>query len=133
MSKRLKRMPMLSGRLAPEGSRTPIMEPGSWRTSALTSAERGYGYRWQKERAAHLREHPFCEYCLREMRISAASVAAVILECAGRGLSAPYGNVVDHRIPHRGDQMLFWDRSNWQTLCVFHHSGAKQKEELRTI
>jgi 5-methylcytosine-specific restriction protein A len=24
---------------------------------------------------------------------------------------------VDHVVPHRGDQLLFWDRSNWQSLC----------------
>ncbi|MCY1271609.1 hypothetical protein D9M68_223110 [compost metagenome] len=129
MSKPRKRLPMLGSRLAPAGSRTPIMQPGSWRTSAHTSAQRGYGYRWQKEREDHLREQPFCEYCLREHRISATSVAAVILECAARGLTLPYGNVVDHRIPHRGDQTLFWDRANWQTLCGSHHSGAKQREE----
>jgi 5-methylcytosine-specific restriction protein A len=24
--------------------------------------------------------------------------------------------VVDHRVPHRGDDHLFWDRSNWQAM-----------------
>ena len=37
--------------------------------------------------------------------------------------------VVDHRVPHRGDQALFWNRSNWQPLCKSHHSSAKQVEE----
>ncbi len=27
-------------------------------------------------------------------------------------------NAVDHRIPHQGDERLFWDRSNWQPSCV---------------
>ena len=31
-------------------------------------------------------------------------------------------SVVDHIIPHRGDEALFWDRSNWQALCHRHHS-----------
>jgi 5-methylcytosine-specific restriction endonuclease McrA len=38
-------------------------------------------------------------------------------------------NVVDHRIPHRGDQALFWDRSNWQSLCAPHHNSTKQRLE----
>ncbi|URF02983.1 HNH endonuclease signature motif containing protein [Cupriavidus campinensis] len=129
MAKQRGSLPMLGGRVPAAGSRTPTMQPGSWRTSALTSAQRGYGYRWQQARAAHLREHPFCEYCLKERRIVATTVAAVILECAARGLALPYGNVVDHRIPHRGDDALFWDRTNWQTLCTPHHSRDKQRQE----
>ncbi|WP_454056046.1 HNH endonuclease [Cupriavidus sp. Marseille-Q8015] len=124
-----KRLPMLGGRVAQAGSRLPTMQPGSWRTSALTSAQRGYGYRWQKARAEHLREHPFCVYCLREQRIAATTVADTILECAARGLPVPYGNVVDHIKPHRGDQALFWDRTNWQTCCATHHSRDKQRQE----
>ena len=30
--------------------------------------------------------------------------------------------VVDHIIPHRGDRKLFWDESNWQSLCERHHN-----------
>lgn len=37
--------------------------------------------------------------------------------------------VADHRIPHRGDEALFWDEGNLQTLCSRCHSGAKQREE----
>ncbi|MFD0669710.1 HNH endonuclease [Ramlibacter sp. MAHUQ-53] len=40
-------------------------------------------------------------------------------------------NVVDHIEPHRGDQALFWRRSNWQALCSHHHNSAKQREEAR--
>lgn len=39
------------------------------------------------------------------------------------------GFVADHRIPHRGDLNLFWDRDNLQCLCGPCHSGAKQREE----
>jgi 5-methylcytosine-specific restriction protein A len=37
--------------------------------------------------------------------------------------------VADHRKPHRGDPVLFWDRSNLQCLCEACHSTTKQKEE----
>ena len=37
--------------------------------------------------------------------------------------------VVDHIIPHKGDSDLFWDESNWQSLCKRCHDSFKQKEE----
>lgn len=37
--------------------------------------------------------------------------------------------VVDHVVPHQGDQTLFWDVSNWQPLCATHHSSDKQAFE----
>lgn len=38
-------------------------------------------------------------------------------------------NVVDHIIPHRGDQALFWDTDNWQPLCKPHHDRDKARQE----
>ena len=29
--------------------------------------------------------------------------------------------LVDHIVPHRGDQALFWDEQNWQPLCKSCH------------
>jgi 5-methylcytosine-specific restriction protein A len=40
-------------------------------------------------------------------------------------------NVVDHNIPHQGNQELFWDESNWQALCKQHHDGEKSEIEGR--
>ncbi len=82
----------------------------SWRTDKRTAAERGYGARWQRERLTFLAAHPLCVMCEQQGRVKAA-------------------NVVDHRIPHKGDQVLFWDQSNWQSLCTAHHSGDKQAQE----
>ena len=48
--------------------------------------------------------------CQREGRVTAATV-------------------VDHKIPHKGDQRLFWDPANWQSLCKPHHDRDKQREE----
>lgn len=75
-----------------------------------TSAQRGYGYKWQKARAGHLRSHPLCVMCERKGRL----VAAII---------------VDHVVPHRGDMQVFWDQSNWQSLCKLCHDGHKQRLE----
>lgn len=93
-------------------SRVKIVTPGSWR-SGMTSSQRGYDYKWQKAREQYLRDNPLCVYCDR----NGLTVAA---------------NVVDHRIPHRGDQQLFWDQDNWQSLCKPCHDSVKQAEEARS-
>ena len=103
-------MKSLQPRVAPLGSRVATIQPGGWRTSGQTSAQRGYGWKWQQARERHLKAHPLCAMCEAEGLVT-------------------QGNVVDHIVPHRGDQALFWDRSNWQTLCSAHHSSAKQREE----
>ena len=82
-----------------------------WR-EGKTAVQRGYGYKWQKARAAFLDEpdNTLCVMCSADNRVTIATV-------------------VDHRLPHRGDMTLFWDRSNWQPLCKFHHDSHKQAEE----
>nr|WP_082009630.1 HNH endonuclease signature motif containing protein [Methylobacterium sp. ZNC0032] len=75
-----------------------------------TARERGYTAAWDRARAGFLRLHPHCAECAREGLIVRATV-------------------VDHVIPHRGDQRLFWDSSNWQALCTNHHSSWKQQRE----
>jgi len=75
-----------------------------------TSAQRGYGYRWQKARAHYLRAHPLCKRCDAEDRAVAATV-------------------VDHVVPHRGDMALFWDPDNWQPLCKRHHDIKTATED----
>ncbi len=75
-----------------------------------TSAQRGYGYRWQKAREGFLRNHPLCA------------------DCARRGITQA-ADVVDHITPHRGDMNMFWDRDNWQALCANCHNSFKQRLE----
>ena len=81
----------------------------SWR-SGKTSTERGYGYKWQQAREGYLRLHPLCVMCDAEGKTKAATV-------------------VDHIVPHEGDQVLFWNSANWQSLCATHHSSDKQRQE----
>lgn len=70
-----------------------------------SSGARGYNGEWRKARAAYLTVHPACVMC-----------------------GAP-ATTVDHIIAHRGDDRLFWDRNNWQSLCTHHHNSTKQREE----
>lgn len=65
---------------------------------------------WQKARRAHLAHEPLCRACAQAGRTTAA-------------------NTVDHIIPHRGNMELFWQRSNWQSLCATCSSGDKQRLE----
>ena len=39
--------------------------------------------------------------------------------------------VADHITPHRGNEALFWDRSQIQCLCKSCHDGRKQAMERR--
>ena len=67
------------------------------------AAVRGYNGSWRKARKAFLQKNPLCVKCLSAGRTSPATV-------------------VDHIIPHRGAQKLFWDESNWQPLCAACHN-----------
>jgi 5-methylcytosine-specific restriction enzyme A len=48
--------------------------------------------------------------------------------CLRAGIVEP-AFAVDHIVPHKGDQVLFWDQSNWQSLCRTHHNSDKQRIE----
>lgn len=77
-----------------------------------SAASRGYDHRWQKARLLFLskEENALCVYCTRAGRITAATV-------------------VNHRMPHRGDMRLFWDRTNWEGVCKPCHDGIIQSFE----
>jgi len=81
-----------------------MLNPDAWR-QGKTTAERGYGGKWQRARLAYLFKHPLCRRCQELGKVTAA-------------------NVVDHIVDHRGDQKLFWDsEGNWQPLCAPCHSA----------
>jgi len=71
-----------------------------------------YDHRWHKASKAFLDKNPFCAYCLEMGRVKIATC-------------------VDHIVPHRGDENLFWDESNWQGLCDYCHNSVKSREERR--
>lgn len=73
-----------------------------------SARQRGYTAEWVRESKAFLKANPQCRRC---------------------DLPA---TVVDHIQPHKGNQRLFWNRTNWQPLCSHHHNSAKQAEERRT-
>ena len=82
--------------------------------SRKSSAARGYGSRWQKYRDAFLKRNPLC----------------VMHQKLGQVVQA---TVVDHIIPHRGDDKLFWNEDNWQSLCQSHHSAKTMREQREGV
>jgi hypothetical protein len=75
------------------------------------AAQRGYDGSWQKARASFLMHHPRCMMIVNGRACDSAA------------------HVVDHRIPHRGDSKVFWDKANWWALCSHHHNSTKQRME----
>lgn len=79
-----------------------------------TSTERQYDARWRKARTQHLLNEPLCR------------------PCKAQGIYHA-GTIVDHIIPHRGDPVLFWDSSNWQTICTTQHAIKSNKERNQGV
>lgn len=85
-----------------------------------TAAQRGYDGRWKRARDEFLIQkaieqawpYPLCE--CEECREQ------------GRRIKA---DTVDHIVPHKGDQQLFWDRSNWQAMHHDCHSRKTARED----
>lgn len=74
------------------------------------SNARGYTRRWGKVRAAWLADHPLCAECERQGRLTPATV-------------------VDHIKPHRGDPVLFWDETNYESKCAACHNAKTARGE----
>jgi 5-methylcytosine-specific restriction protein A len=77
-----------------------------WRGSAR---ERGYTTEWDHSRDIFISENPLCAECKKQGRLVQAKE-------------------VDHITPHRGDDELFWDQANWQSLCSTCHKQKTARE-----
>ncbi|WP_440642070.1 HNH endonuclease [Bradyrhizobium sp. PUT101] len=67
--------------------------------------------RWRRRVRFQLATNPLCRMCAEQGVVTAATI-------------------VDHVIPHRGDQQLFW-LGELQSLCASHHSKDKQQIETQ--
>ena len=100
--------------------RPPIFSPSNGRSEKQrksdydrqrpSASKRGYNYRWAQARKRYLFDNPLCR------------------SCQGIGVIKS-AEVVDHIVPHKGDEKLFWDRSNWQPLCTTCHSRKTATED----
>ena len=96
-------------------TKKPVLS-SSWREDKQSSTQRGYGYKWQQKRKAFLSrpENVLCLFCRAKGLVTQATV-------------------VDHIKPHRGNEVLFWDETNWQPLCSSCHSSDKQRIEVKQV
>lgn len=69
---------------------------------------------WKALRLHRLQIEPLCRYCRQAGRYTKATV-------------------VDHIKEHKGDEALFFDPNNLQSLCKQCHDGVKQKQEISGI
>lgn len=76
---------------------------------------RGYTSAWDKAADSHRRRSPICIYC--EMG------------AFGQPKRITPARLVDHLIPHRGDQAVFWNKADWISCCKTCHDGPKQAIE----
>lgn len=58
--------------------------------------------------------HPLCAFCQQMGKVQEA-------------------NIVDHRIPHKGDTALFYSAGNLQSLCKHCHDSHKQRQEVTGV
>lgn len=70
-----------------------------------SAASRGYDRAWRKYRLGYLVEHPLCARHLALGQVVPATV-------------------VHHRVPHRGDERLFWDPQNHEGVCAPCHDAV---------
>lgn len=102
----------LKPRVATLQGRVRAIVPGSWRNGKQGANARGYTYRWQKASREFLLEHPLCQ----------------CLDCDEGRKRITVATVVDHKVPHRGDMVVFWDTSNWQAMAKACHDRKTQRE-----
>ena len=69
---------------------------------------------WYRLRHHQLQNEPLCQFCKK----------------AGRSVAA---QIVDHIVPHKGDDELFHDPHNLQSLCKTCHDSAKQRAERNMV
>lgn len=66
--------------------------------------------RWYRLRWKQLQAEPLCRLCTALGKVVAAAI-------------------VDHVKPHKGDEKLFFDSTNLQSLCKHCHDSVKQRQE----
>lgn len=74
-----------------------------------TRTQRGYDNRWLRASKEFIK-------------------GKVCVTCEKNGI-AKMAECTDHIIPHKGNMELFWDKNNWQPLCLNCNSEKATKEE----
>ncbi len=78
-----------------------------------SASSRGYSSKWVRARNQFISEHPLCQ----------------CPECDEGRKRVRAASVVDHKIPHRGDLSLMWNRRNWQAMAKDCHDAKTARED----
>jgi 5-methylcytosine-specific restriction protein A len=78
-----------------------------------SSYQRGYTKRWALVSRLFRSKYPLCGMRPDHER-------PVMSQCFDEHLVTA-ATLTDHVVPHRGDQILFWDEGNWQSMCGTCH------------
>lgn len=99
-----------------ELTRNVYCDKHKWNNTApkRSSNKMGYNYWWQKERKAFIERNPLC------VNFGNQSFPNCTINAT----------VVDHIVPHKGDESLFYDMSNWQPMCSSCHSYKTRTEDM---
>lgn len=81
-----------------------------------SASARGYNSKWRRESKRYLSAHPLCVMCAKKDPPQYINAT-----------------VVDHIVPHRGNQLLFWDTNNWQSLCKECHDTKTLTEDINPV
>ncbi|HEM4265086.1 TPA: HNH endonuclease [Streptococcus suis] len=97
-------------KLVPYGHKYCENHKANYQLDTKSTKAKGYNAQWNKARLRYLKVHPLCVQCKVKGRLTKATV-------------------VDHIKPHRGDQELFWNQSNWQALCKSCHDRKTKTDD----
>lgn len=89
---------------------TPMPKPYGRSAEAAQYRRLYHTARWQRMRAVQLAAEPLCRFCLAIEDVTEAT------DC-------------DHIKPHKGDETLFFDPNNLQSLCAPCHRTLKARIE----
>lgn len=114
-------------------ARLPSLKPALAKMPARLTAE-GLG---ETRTVFRRRASPWRKWysTARWQRLRWQVLTEAMFTCAmcGRLVADTSKLVADHKVPHRGDEALFWDASNIQCLCKPCHDRVKQREERQGI
>jgi 5-methylcytosine-specific restriction protein A len=91
------------------------------REPRVSAYRRGYTKKWSAYSRRRLQAFPLCG-----MR-STPQLNTQHSCCAREGRVA-IATVTDHIVPHRGDQEMFWNPENHQSLCESCHNAKSRSE-----
>ena len=100
-------MPAMPGTFRSRHAPTKVEQAKEYEQYRGSARARGYTTRWDKASKSYLSRRMVCPACEK---------AGVLASSA----------VTDHIVPHKGDMALFWDRSNWQPCCRWHHDVVRR-------